>query len=146
SRADHGDIDLVLRRSTDRGRTWEPMRLVYEEGGTRAVTIGNPCPVVDRETGTIWLTFCRDNDDVFVTSSTDDGRSWLPPRRITPAVTRPDWGWYATGPGVGIQLRDGPHRGRLVIPCDHGVMNSGRRVMSSHVVFSDDHGRTWTLA
>src|SRR5437764_817604 len=70
SRSDHGDIDLLLRRSADGGRTWGPVQLVHEEGGTRAVTIGNPCPVVDRETGTIWLTFCRDNEDVFVTSST----------------------------------------------------------------------------
>ena len=54
SRSDHGDLDLMLRRSTDGGKTWEPMQLVYEEGGTAKITIGNPCPVVDRTTGTIW--------------------------------------------------------------------------------------------
>ena len=57
-RSDHGDLDLVLRRSSDGGKTWEPMQLVYEEGGTAKVTIGNPCPVVDRTSGTIWLPFC----------------------------------------------------------------------------------------
>src|SRR5574340_1026307 len=65
-RGDHGDLDLVLRRSTDAGRTWLPMQLVYEEGGTARITIGNPCPVVDRTTGTVWLPFCRNNDRVFM--------------------------------------------------------------------------------
>ena len=69
SRSDHGDVDLIFRRSTDGGRTWSPTQLVYEEGGTAKITIGNPCPVVDQERGVIWLPFCRDNKDVFVTKS-----------------------------------------------------------------------------
>lgn len=143
NRADHGDVDLVLKRSSDGGKTWGPLQLVHEEGGTAAITIGNPCPVVDRSTGTIWLPFTRDNDDVFLTFSTDDGRSWAKPVKITASVKPPDWGWYATGPGVGIQLRHGPHRGRLVIPCDHREKRDGRRVMHSHVFYSDDHGKSW---
>jgi sialidase-1 len=143
--ADDGDIDLLLRRSDDRGRTWGPSRLVHEDGGTRPVTIGNPCPVVDATTGTIWITFCRDNDDVIVTSSRDDGRTWAAPRTITGSVKKPGWTWYATGPGVGIQLVRGPHAGRLVIPCDHREAVDGKPVMSSHVFFSDDHGQTWSL-
>ena len=81
--ADHGDIDLLLRRSDDGGRNWGLTTLVYEEGEARPVTIGNPCPVVDATTGTVWLTFCRDNADVLVTSSRDDGRTWAAPRTIT---------------------------------------------------------------
>ena len=50
-----------------------------------------PVPVVDSTTGTIWLTFCRNNDDVLVTSSTgrrpDLGRA----RMITGAVKKPGW-------------------------------------------------------
>lgn len=143
-RADDGDIDLLLRRSEDGGRTWQPVQRVYEEEDARPVTIGNPCPVLDRQTGRIWLPFCRDNRDVLVTWSDDEGRTWAEPREITDAVKRPDWGWYATGPGVGIQLLHGPHRGRLLIPCDHRDAD-GRKVTSSHVIFSDDHGRTWQL-
>jgi sialidase-1 len=143
--SDDGDIDLVMRRSTDGGRTWGEQEVLYEEGGIRPVTIGNPCPVVDRSTGTIYLTFCRDNTDVFVTESTDDGPTWAAPRAITGAVKKPTWGWYATGPGVGIQTRGGPRPGRLVVPCDHGEVIDGRRVMSSHVIYSDDHGRSWHL-
>lgn len=143
-RGDHGDLDLVLRRSTDGGKTWEPMQLVYEEGGTAKITIGNPCPVVDRTTGTIWLPFCRDNDRVFITKSTDDGRSWAQPVEITEQVKKPEWGWYATGPGHGIQLKSG----RLLIPCDcrdaKGEGDWGNKGRSL-VFFSDDHGQTWNL-
>jgi len=144
-RADDGDIDLVLRRSADAGKSWLPIELVHEEGGTASITIGNPCPVLDQATGTIWLSFCRNNDDVFVTSSNDDGLTWAPPRTITADVKEPDWSWYATGPGVAIQLRHGPRKGRLVIPCDHGKQIDGKRVMYSHALFSDDHGQTWKL-
>ena len=91
NRRDHGDIDLLLKRSTDLGRTWESMQLVHEEGGTRKITIGNPCPVVDRDTGTVWLSFCRDNDEVFITHSSDDGRTWAEPSEITGAVKKPGW-------------------------------------------------------
>src|SRR5262249_55521950 len=60
-RGDHGDVDLVQKRSTDGGKTWGPLELIHEEGGTAKVTIGNPCSVVDQDTGTIWLPFNREN-------------------------------------------------------------------------------------
>lgn len=144
-RGDHGDLDLVLRRSVDGGRTWEAMRLVYEEGGDAKVTIGNPCPVLDSETGTIWLPFTRDNNDVLVTSSADEGVTWSKPVVITAHVKKPGWTWYATGPGVGIRVERGAHRGRLVIPCDHREPLDGKAVTVSHAIFSDDHGATWAL-
>jgi len=144
SSSDAGDIDLVLRRSSDGGKTWGKMQVVHEEGGTAKTTIGNPCPVVDRESGTIWLPFCRNNGRVFITKSTDDGQTWTPPVELTNDVKRPDWDWYATGPGHGIQLRSG----RLLIPCDHTVrgLSGGEKTAGhSHVFYSDDHGATWKL-
>lgn len=140
---DHGDLDLLQKRSTDGGRTWSEQSVVHEEGGDAEVTIGNPCPVVDQSTGTIWMPFTRDNDDVFMTHSTDNGQSWSEPVMITDSVKRPEWGWYATGPGVGIQLRSEPHAGRLVIPCDHRTPEYD---CGSHVIYSDDHGETWQLS
>lgn len=147
SRSDHGDVDLVMKRSGDNGQTWSPLSLIYEEGAEAAITIGNPCPIVDRLTNTIWLPFTRDNDDVLLTSSRDGGKTWSAPRVITASVKRDDWTWYATGPGNGIQLERGPSKGRLVIPCDHRVNNIAdrRRATRSHIIYSDDHGETWQI-
>lgn len=145
---DHGNIDLLLKRSTDSGRSWSEQQIVYEEGGDeQKITIGNPCPVVDRETGTVWVTFCRNNRQVLVSRSDDDGQSWSPPRDITDDVKKPDWGWYATGPGNGICLRKGGHPGRLLIPCDHASTWPPRQdgFYYSHVFYSDDHGESWRL-
>jgi sialidase-1 len=139
SSADYGKIDIVLRRSTDGGATWSDTQIIHSDDDH---TIGNPCIVVDQTTGVAWLTFCKDNDQVFVTSSEDDGVTWSEPRDITSSVKPDNWTWYATGPGHGIQLSSG----RLVIPCDH---SEGARHHSpfyfSHVIYSDDHGDTWQV-
>ena len=147
SSGDHGDVDLVMKRSTDGGRTWSPQQIVHEEGGDAKITIGNPCPVVDSKTETIWLPFTRDNKAVFITSSTDDGRTWAAPRDISEATVKPDWVWVATGPGVGIQLANGPHRGRLVIPSDHRrTLADKKPEWNSHMMFSDDGGKSWQIS
>jgi sialidase-1 len=76
---------------------------------------------------------------VFLTHSDDDGRTWATPREITASTSKPDWTWYATGPGIGIQTRSG----RLVIPCDH--VQEGTKEKYSHVILSDDGGATWRI-
>lgn len=139
--ADFGDIDLVVKRSADNGAAWSEQAIVHEEGGDAEIAIGNPCPVQDRDTGIVWLPFCRDNRRVFVTWSEDDGRSWAAPREITRDAVAPGWDWVATGPGVGIQLRGGPWKGRLAIPSDHRDDAAYRN--GSHMIYSDDHGATW---
>jgi hypothetical protein len=154
SSSDTGDIDLLLRRSEDNGVTWSDQQVVWDDG---ANTCGNPAPVVDRETGTVWLlsTWNRgadreheiidgtsaDTRRVFVLSSDDDGKTWSAPREITADVKQADWTWYATGPGAGIQLEHGAQSGRLIIPCDHIERDS--KHYYSHVIYSDDHGATW---
>ncbi len=147
SASDTGDIDVVLRRSSDGGKTWSSMQVVADAGSD---TFGNPTPVVDGKTGAILLLLTRNpgavaerdvgvtDRTVWLTQSKDEGATWSPPAEITAQVKRPDWTWYATGPGNGIQLRSG----RLVIPCDHNV---GRTERYSHVIYSDDHGATWQI-
>ena len=139
SRADYGDIDIVLKRSFDNGNTWQSMQIVADDGEN---TIGNPSPVVDLHTGTIWLLFCKNNIQVYVTKSTDYGETWSIPVELTDDVKREEWYWYATGPCHGIQLDNG----KLVIPCDHqeGPRTPGK-MHYSHIIYSDDHGSSWKL-
>ncbi|MBA4188670.1 MAG: exo-alpha-sialidase [Planctomycetaceae bacterium] len=151
-RGDAGDIDMILKRSTDSGKTWGKTQVVWDDGTN---TCGNPCPVVDTKTGTIHLLMTHnvgtDSESaivsgkskagrtVWITSSSDDGESWTKPTEITKDVTKAGWTWYATGPGVGIQLKNG----RLLIPCDS--KSDGGKVRESHVIFSDDGGKSWKL-
>ena len=136
---DDGNVDLVLRRSTDGGRSWDALRVVVDAG---ADTAGNPAPVVDRSNGRIWLPYCTNpatamqQRSVWVTYSDDDGVTWSAPRDITSSVKPTDWTWYATGPGRSVQTASG----RIVVPCDH---TDGAGVGRAHVIFSDDHGATW---
>ena len=102
--SDTDEIDLALRRSFDHGKTWEPMRIIADDGGR---TVNQPTPVLDRDTGTIWLPFCKDNRQVFVMKSTDDGVTWSEPVEITRDVKDPSWKYIGAGPGHGIQLKNG---------------------------------------
>jgi sialidase-1 len=150
--SDTGDIDLLMKRSTDGGRTWSKQQIVWDDGPN---TCGNPCPVVDRQSGTIWLPMTHnlgiDNESrmveqkgkgtrtVWLSKSTDDGLTWAKPVEITATTKKPNWTWYATGPGAGIQLQSG----RLVVPCD--AVEAGTKAFYSHLIYSDDHGATWKL-
>ncbi len=145
SRADLGDNDMLLRRSTDQGKTWGPVQLVYEEGGSQRITIGNPTVVLDEITGTVWLVMQRNGSDVLVANSIDNGASWSRPRDITEIVKKANWGFYAVGPGVGIQIQRGPHRGRLVIPAYHRLTKDKSGPSRAHMFYSDDHGKSWKL-
>jgi sialidase-1 len=158
---DAGNIDLLLKRSSDGGKTWSPQQILWDDADN---TCGNPCPVLDEATGTLWLLLThnlgsdkekdivartiRGSRTVWVASSIDHGRTWTKPVEITATTKDPSWTWYATGPGIGIQIKHGPHAGRLVIPCDYNYNDppdSKTSEHGSHVIFSDDHGKTWQL-
>lgn len=156
---DSGPIDLVMKSSTDDGGTWSDIKILWDDGDN---TCGNPCPVVDQETGTVWLllTWNKGSDHeaeimsgksedvrhVYVMSSDDDGVSWSEPKKISQTTRRDHWRWYATGPGNGIQLTRGKHVGRLLIPCNHSDHTDPKEhPYRSHVIYSDDHGVSWKL-
>ena len=156
SSSDTGDIDLVLKRSTDNGKTWSSLSVIWDDSDN---VCGNPAPVVDQSTGIIYLLSTwnlgadreseiiaqtsKNTRRIFLLSSADDGISWSQPKEITAQVKLPNWTWYATGPCHGIQTEKGPAKGRLMIPCDH--IESGTNKYYSHIIYSDDHGKTWKL-
>ncbi|PZF82998.1 sialidase family protein [Jiangella anatolica] len=143
--ADDGPKDLVLRRSTDGGRTWGPTTFIEDHhGGAWA----NPTPVVDLRTGRITVFYALNaagrSSRVFRRASADDGRSWSDPIEVTDLFEGNERGWtfHLPGPGRGIQLADG----RLLVEVWHRRsidLPAADRDYSVSVVYSDDGGRTW---
>lgn len=155
--SDTGDIDLVMRRSTDKGETWSKIQLIWDDGEN---VCGNPAPVLEQRNGTVFLLMTwnlgsdherdiiagtsTDTRRIFVTQSSDEGISWTTPKEITSTTKKSTWTWYATGPCHGIQLsKRSNYPGRLVIPCDH--IEAESKHYYSHAIYSDDLGKTWQL-
>ena len=141
---DDADIDLVLKRSTDQGLTWGPLQVLFDDGD---LSVNQPVPVVNRETGEVVFVFCKNNQRVFVSKSGDEGVTWSQPREITEQVADPSWSYLGAGPGHGIQLSSG----RLLVS-SWGDLSPGPRtwrpagwgkVQFSYAMYSDDHGQTW---
>lgn len=152
--SDDGNIDLLIKRSTDGGATWLPQQLIYEEGGDARIKYGNPTAVIDEQTGVIWLATNRDyltdrgrraGGSLVLFRSDDSGQTWSKPIDISASIRKPDWGHHAFGPGIGIQNQHGEHKGRLVLPANFRKSFDKRQPSYSHVIVSDDHGKTWKL-
>ena len=81
---------------------------------------------------------------LWMSYSDDDGQTWSAPRDITPGI-RQDWmKFLGTGPGTGIVLRTGEHKGRILVPAytTNNISHLGGS-QSSRLIYSDDHGVTW---
>lgn len=149
---DWSNIDIVLRRSTDGGRTWSPSRRIA--GDSQGVT-DNPVAIVDKQTGRIDFLFQRNYAHCYLMHSDDDGLTWSKPTDITYVFDkfRPEYDWNVIAPGVGhaIQLRSG----RLLVPIwmakgkPTGHVNGAGAEIYAHrpsavaTIYSDDHGKTW---
>ena len=83
---------------------------------------------------------------LWMSYSDDDGKTWSAPQDITPMV-KADWmKFLGVGPGVGITLRTGPHKGRIVVPVyTTNRTNHLNGSQSSRIIYSDDHGKTWHM-
>jgi sialidase-1 len=157
--SDWDDIRILLRRSTDEGRTWSPAKSIANVPGPKEknpfamrmknvdphdVTYNNPVLIADRN-GTVHMLFCLEYMRCFSQRSDDDGLSWTEPVEITAtfdAFHRDyDWKVLATGPDHGIQLRSG----RLLVPVwlSTGTGGNAHRPSVTGTIFSDDHGQTW---
>jgi sialidase-1 len=169
--ADFGDIKILVSKSTDLGKTWGAPQVVAQNGNLQA---GNPAPVVDNTdpaypNGRIFLFYCTGNNtqanvtnlngvrEVWYTTSTDNGITWATPTNITLQVHHPyqpsfnaayndplKWSAYATGPGHALQLTQGTHKGRIVVPINHGIYTNKTNYAAAF--YSDDHGVTFHLS
>ena len=147
SSADAGNIDLVMRRSPDGGKTWEEPVVVYEEGGSKSIAIGSPCLVADPKTNIIHLLFTRDAKALFH-MVTRDGTAWSNAVEITDSLV--DFGYrykkIGVGPGHGVIAPNG----RIIVPIHvhnadlaHELSAVDNNVFRSGTLVSDDRGRTW---
>jgi sialidase-1 len=139
--ADVGDIDAVVKRSADGGKTWGPEILIIDYG---TKSVNNHSPVVDPKTGRIWVVGNVSDINprpVLVSYSDDDGKTWSKAKDIQKELLTPNPNavLFGAGPGAGIVLERGEHAGRFVIPMNFGF--GGTCV--SGAVYSDDAGETW---
>lgn len=156
SGSDQQHNQIVLRRSHDRGATWDKLQVVAAPPNG---AYNNPCTVQDRRNGRVLVMFQHypgghkeadgtlkpghSGPDVvtsWVVASDDEGKTWTRPQDITAQVKRPTVATtLCSGPGVGIQLTKGRHRGRLVVPFNQGPFYQWQ----VYAAYSDDGGRSW---
>jgi sialidase-1 len=158
-----GDIDLVVSRSTDQGKTWSPMQVIDDPGEKWSAS--NPVPLLDRSNGRVWIFFNRwqpgygtdksepgkPHNQMWARSSDDHGVTWSAPRDLTRASRDYDnWGAMFLGPGGAIQMKSG----RLVLPAAMkadafsvqatvGSFTGSLGLMRAYVIYSNDQGQTW---
>ncbi len=142
---DWAEMDLLMRRSLDKGKTWEPLKVIIPH--TPGMPTSNITPIADRD-GTIHLLFQVNYAHAYYMKSTDDGKSWSGPEDITYVFEkfRPEYDWkvLAPGPAHAIQL----HTGRLVVPVwlctpDRSKPGGDHRPSCVATIYSDDNARTW---
>lgn len=163
---DHAQNDIVLKRSTDNGRTWSEEIVAYQDGMN---SINDPL-TVQLDDGRILLMFARfpygrhardagwikmadlgydqpeANVLTYLCYSDDDGLTWSEPLDISRQVKHPEL-LNANTPGAMIQLSKGPHRGRIVTGLwgTYPITENGKRSREWRVVvaYSDDQGKSW---
>lgn len=169
---DYGDINLVLKRSEDKGKTWSPLQTIVDYDDLQA---GNPAPVIDLfdpayPNGVVYLFYNTGNNheydirmnkgvrEVWMIRSLDLGHSWEEPVNITSKVHKPnnptfnaaytnpeDWRHYANTPGHAFQFQNGAYKGRIYVAANHSQGDAQDEFIDyqAHGFYTDDHGKTF---
>jgi len=144
--------DILLRRSLDHGVTWGARQVVVDHAAYGPGPVSNFVMISDTQEGVLHALYCHNYARIFAMRSSDDGATFSEPVEITemllPFRDHYPWRVIATGPGHGIQLRNG----RLVIPVwmsdgsgsEFGRGHLGHRPSEVATIYSDDHGATWS--
>lgn len=172
---DFGDINIVLKKSADNGKTWGSMTTVVDYNDLQA---GNPAPVLDNSDpnfpkGRIFLFYNTGNNhegevrkgkgirEVWYKTSTDGGDTWSEGVNITLQTHRPnqplvnpaynfkeDWRSYANTPGHAMQFGEGKYKGRIFIAANHSTGEPKKQFAdyAAHGFYTDDHGKTFKLS
>lgn len=149
-----GNIDVGLSRSTDSGKTWQPMKVIMDMGAPHENNgVGDPAILFDPITKKIWVAalwskgnrsiagslpgISPDTTGQFVlVSSDDDGLTWSAPYTITPQIKNPKWHLFFNGPGSGIAMQNG----KLVFAAQY--WDEVKKPYST-IIYSEDHGKNW---
>ena len=172
---DFGDINIVMKRSSDMGATWTGLQTIVDYESLQA---GNPAPIVDLTDsrypqGRIFLFYNTGNNhenevrkgnglrEVWYITSVDGGDRWSEPINITTQTHRPnqpqlneaynfseDWRSYANTPGHAMQFSSGKYKGRIFVAANHSAGNPQAQFTDYHAhgFYSDDHGKTFHLS
>lgn len=172
---DYGNINIVLKRSLDKGKTWIALQNVVDAGDLQA---GNPAPVVDLTDpaypkGRVFFFYNTGNShegeikkgkgvrEVWYKTSTDNGITWSDATNITTQTHRPkqplihsaynfseDWRWYANTPGHAMQFSEGLYKGRMFVSANHSAGDPQPHFTDykAHGFYTDDHGKTFHLS
>lgn len=152
---DHAANDLVIKRSSDGGKSWSALQLVRDEG---EATCNDPVMTV-LETGRVLLFYARFPAEAhtkevvpgfegkvtrhFVMHSDDEGATWSAPREVTRMVKPANAQATSQGAGVGIQLKSGPRKGRVLVPMWQRIGEGEKIEIFAYAAISDDSGETW---
>ncbi len=149
---DHSENDVILKRSFDNGATWSDVQVINESG---KLSLNNPQAVV-LDSGRVLLMyqqsklgehkakpgFGEDAYFSFTQFSDDDGETWTEPKDVTNQTKRAKQVTsVASGPGVGIVLQRGMHKGRILMPFNQGPFGDWR----VYAAYSDDGGESWKM-
>ncbi len=153
SAKDWGNIDIVMRRSFDGGKTWDALQVVAQDSNT----CGNPQPVYCKNTAELILIYSwnlakdserniilkrsLDTRRVFVIKSKDYGKTWTSPKELTDIAKPKEATWFASGPGGAIVIESGAYKGRIIAPFN--TVFSPDNSFRVACLYSDDNAETW---